>query len=106
VCTTDLTITTEKLVELFAVNNEIDELIIELQLDEQFDVPSAKVTEIERKLRSRSQKREAYLDLYATGHPCPSWRQVAEALHGVGLPSQANTVERTYVQGRLLLLIY
>ena len=68
-----------------------------IQLDEQLDLPESKVAEMN--LHSPSQRREAYLDLYATGHPCPSWRQVAEVLHGVHLDDQANRVESTYVQG-------
>ncbi|MCG8621413.1 MAG: hypothetical protein MJE68_05335 [Proteobacteria bacterium] len=58
---------------------------------------------MERNLRSPSQRREAYLDLYATGHPCPSWRQVAKTLHQFGLYHQADTVESTYVQGTRII---
>jgi hypothetical protein len=92
VINTDLTITTEKLVELFATMLSVKELL---------DLPSAKIAEIDRNLHTPSQRKEAYLDHYATGHPCPSWRQVAEVLRGVGLDHQAHTVESTYVQGRM-----
>ena len=68
-------------------------------LEERLDVPESKIAEMQRNLRSPSQRKEAYLDLYATGHPCPNWRQVAKALGYVGLYYQARTVERTYVQG-------
>ena len=70
------------------------------KLDERLELPRAKVAEMKRNLHSPSQRREAYLDLYATGHPCPSWSQVAEVLRDVFLPYQADTVESTYVQGR------
>ena len=99
VVNTDLTITTEKLVELFATmgDNYID--MSYPGLDGHLDLPRAKVAEMKRNYRSPSQRRDAYLDLYVTGHPCPSWRQVAKALRGVGLRHQADVVESTYVQG-------
>jgi hypothetical protein len=78
-------------------------IVTVIQLHEQLDLPRSKVTEMERNLHSPSQRREAYLDLYATGHPCPSWRQVAEALRVVGLCHQAATVESTYVQGTRII---
>ena len=99
VVNTDLTITTEKLVELFATMNDLSLDILISWLD----LPQSKVAEIERNYRSPSQRRDAYLDLYATGHPCPSWRQVAEALRRVHLPHQADVVESTYVQGTRII---
>ena len=109
VINTDLTITTEKLVELFAT---MDYVYVGLgvefvnQLDGNLDLPKSKVAEMKRNLHSPSRRREAYLDLYATGHPCPSWRQVAEALRKVDLGRQADTVESTYVQGTRIILMY
>ena len=69
------------------------------------DLPDSKVAEMKRNLDldSPSQRREVYLDLYTTGHPCPSWRQVAKALREVDLYDQAYTVERTYVQGTRII---
>ena len=107
VVNTDLTITTEKLVELFATMDDdfVDGAYYDIvqghiiRLEEQLDLPRAKVAEMKRNYRSPSQRRDAYLDLYVTGHPCPSWRQVAEVLRGVGLRHQADVVESTYVQG-------
>ena len=95
VVNTDLTITTEKLVELFATMRDYYMQYLYVNLD----LPRAKVAEMKRSYRSPSQRRDAYLDLYATGHPCPSWRQVAQVLHGIGLLHQADVVESTYVQG-------
>ena len=99
VINTDLTITTEKLVELFAT---MDDYYVRF-LDYWLDLPGSKVAEMKRNLRSPSQRREAYLDLYATGHPCPSWRQVAKALREIELYDQADTVESTYVQGTRII---
>ena len=66
------------------------------------DLPESKVAEIKRNYHSPAQRRDACLDLYATGHPCPSWRQVADALRGVNLSHQAYVVESTYVQGTII----
>ena len=82
--------------ELFAIMDDID-------VEEELDLPEPKVAEMKRNLDSSSQRKEAYLDLYATGHPCPSWRQVTKALHLFGLRHQAATVESTYVQGTRII---
>ena len=105
VINTDLTITTEKLVELFATMDDCGLLPVPLswELDYQLGLPHSKVAEMERNLRGPSQRREAYLDLYATGHPCPSWRRVAKVLRGVELPHHAARVESTYVQGTRII---
>ena len=107
VVNTDLTITTEKLVELFATMNNkhvgLDRFSAYIQLDEELDLPWSKVAEMQMNLRRPSQRREAYLDLYTTGHPCPSWRQVAKVLRRVHLPHQADTVESTYIQGTRII---
>ena len=109
VVNTDLTITTEKLVELFATmydhyldDDYVDSNIITLphpNLDEHLDLPPSKIAEMKRNYYSPSQRRDAYLDLYVTTHPCPSWRQVAQVLRDVHLGHQADVVESTYVQG-------
>ena len=85
--------------ELFAT---MDDYYVGL-LDYWLELPESKIAEMKRNLRSPSQRREAYLDLYATGHPCPSWRQVVNALHEVELYHQADTVESTYVQGTRII---
>ena len=91
----DLTITTKKLTELFAAmkDDQLDRLGLRL------DLPWIKRDEIRRNFHSPSQRREAYLDLYATDHPIPTWSVVAKALTDCGLPSQADMVINTYVQG-------
>ena len=109
VVNTDLTVTTEKLVELFATmadRHVNGAYLYNVQLDEELDLPRAKAAEIQRNYCSPSQRRDAYLDLYAIIHPCPSWRQVAEALRGVCLYHQAGVVESTYVQGTMIILMH
>ena len=98
VVNTDLTITTEKLMELFAT---LEDEYVDF-IGERLDLPYSKTDEIMRNYQSPTQKREAYLDLYVSDHPCPSWRQVAKALHCVDLHNQAVEVERTYVEGSII----
>ena len=95
VVNTDLTITTEKLMDLFAAirDEDVDDIGLWLYL------PVSKGKEFNRNYQNPIKKREAYLDFYASDHCCPSWGRVAEALRGVGLDHQADVVERTYVQG-------
>ena len=101
VVNTDLTITTEKLVELFStvVDTEVKAIALYLAL------PRSKVGEIIGNYHDPTQQRDAFLDLYTTYHPCPSWRIVAEALRGLNLPHQADVVERTYIQGTVIMII-
>ena len=96
---TDLTITTEKLVELFATMEGAYIDALYPGLDGHLDLPQSKFVEMKRNYHSPSQRRDAYLDLYVTGHPCPSWRQVAEAFREVFLYNQADMVEITCNQG-------
>ena len=98
VVNTDLTITTEKLVELFEAMDDGSLTVLGIK----FDLPQSKIDEIHRNYHNPSQRREAYLDLYATDHPCLSWRQVAKALRNVFLRHQAGVVESTYVEGTIL----
>ena len=102
--TTDLTISTEKLVELFAtVRDDKVNLIGGCSFIYQgLPLPSSKTDDIRRNYRNPTQRRDAYLDLYATDHPCPSWSDVANALDEVNLDDQSDEVERTYVQGTVI----
>jgi hypothetical protein len=99
---TDLTITSKKLTELFSTmeDDKLDGLGFLLGL------PDSKREEVNRNFHSPSQRREAYLDLYATDHPCPSWSWVVQALRVCGLHSQAGMVKNTYVQGNVHRITY
>ena len=92
----DLTITTEKLVELFKTEGE--QLVVD-NMGCWLGLPFSKRRELKENYHSPTQQRDAYLDLYARDHPHPSWRTVARVLRDVILPDLANMVERTYVQG-------
>ena len=94
---TDLTITTEKLMELFAPLDpgKVDELGGKGYLD----LPQSEIDRIQKDYQSPTQRKEAYLDLYVHQHPCPTWGRVAMILHWVNLPQQADLVKNTYVKG-------
>ena len=70
------------------------------------DLPESKVDEIKTNYDSRFWRREAYLDLYATHHPCPSWKHIAESLRSIYLFLEADVVESTYIQGTCINMQY
>ena len=94
---TDLTLTTERLVELFASMHDrnVDLMVIYL------GTPSSKSKEFQMTYQNPAQGKEAYLDYYVHNHPLASWTKIAETLHGCGLLQQATVVEDTYIQGSL-----
>ena len=95
---TDLTITTEKLKELFAPLDpgKVDRLGGEGYLY----LPLSEIDRIQKDYQTPSQRKEAYLDLYVHQHPCPTWNEVARILrYEVYLHQQADLVENTYVKG-------
>ena len=67
------------------------------------DLPWSKRDEIKMNYHDKAQRRDAYIDLYVSDHPYPTWTLVAETLRCVELPHQADEVERTYVQGTISL---
>ena len=94
----DLTITTEKLMELFA---RLDpEEVDWLGGEDCLGLPQSEITRIQKDYQSPTQRKEAYLDLYVHQHPCPTWRQVSAILsYKFDLRQQADLVENTYVKG-------
>ena len=92
---TDLTLTTERLVELFASMGDglVDFMGIYL------GTPSSKRREFLMNYMNSAQMKEAYLDYYVHNHPVASWAKIAEALDLCELPQQAAVVENTYIQG-------
>ena len=97
VINTDLTLTTERVTELFSTTKygRIDGLL--------FGLPRSKRDDIEINYDHDDQRRDAYIDAYVNDHPCPQWRIVSFALQKVGLGHQADVVDRTYVQGTIEL---
>ena len=96
---TDLTITTEKLMELFGPMDP--EKVDKLGDRGYLGLPQSEIDRIQKDYQSPTQRKEAYLDLYVHQHPCPTWRLVAGVLRSylVDLPQQADLVENTYVEG-------
>ena len=98
---TDLTLTTERLVELFA---SMRDRHVDLMGD-YLDTPYSKGEEVKMNYQNPAQRKEAYLDYYAHNHPAASWTKIAEVLHWYKLPQQAAVVENTYIQGMLYIFI-
>ena len=99
VVNTDLTITTKKVNDLFSTmkDEKVDDVGVRLGL------PDSKKNEVQRNYHSPAQKREAYIDVYVNEHPHPTWKRLSQVLCWVELHNQAEEVERTYVQGTILL---
>ena len=96
---TDLTLTTERLVELFA---SVDDEKISL-LKKQLDIPISKEEEIKVNYKSPIKQKEAYLDYYVHSNPFGSWVKIARTLRRLRLSQQADVVENTYIKGMHLL---
>ena len=95
---TDLTLTTERLVELFAsANNQDIEVVSELYLE----TPLLKQLRFQMKYQNPAKRKEAYLDHYVHNHPVASWTMIAQALHVCRLSEEAAMVENTYIHGIL-----
>ena len=104
---TDLTLTTDKLTELFQSVEDPDEyLLVDLDggrdeiigFGKFFGLPES---EIEKKYQSTAEQKEAELVAYIHRHPCPSWKKIHELLRQCLLKQQADEVEDTYIQGIL-----
>ena len=92
---TDLTLTTERLVELFAsmYDGHVD------ALGSHLETPPSKSAEFRMNYQDSARRKEAYLDYYAHNNPVASWSTVTEVLRRCRLPQEADVVEKTYVQG-------
>jgi hypothetical protein len=90
----DLTLTTDRLVELFQSVKSPD-------IGKLLGLPKSALGEFRRNYQSWARRKEAYLDTYAHHHPCPSWKRINEVLWRCGLDQQAEEVQNTYVEGML-----
>ena len=91
----DLTITTEKLMELFAPLDP-EKLGGEYYLG----LPKSEIDRIQKDYQSPTKRKEAYLDLYVHQHPCPTWIEIVGVLRWFNLHQSADLVENTYVKGK------
>ena len=95
---TDFTLTTERLVELFA---SMDDSSVDYMGEYHLDTPYSKRKKFIMNYQNPAQRKEAYLDYYVHNHPLPSWTMIANVLHQCDLFQQAAMVENTYIQGML-----
>ena len=109
---TDLTLTTNKLMELFQSvkdpdrtgTHRINELLEfeDMSIGALLGLPRSAVGEVKRNFQSTTQRKEAYLDTYTHRHPFPTWTKIVYALGECNLHQQAQLVKETYVQGTTL----
>ena len=93
---TDLTLTTDRLTELF---QSVKDRFLNENIGELLGLPESAIEEIKRSYLNKDKRKEAYLDTYAHHHPCPSWKKINEVLWKCNLDKEADEVENTYVQG-------
>ena len=93
---TDLTLTTERLVELFA---SVDDDVFDSMDFMLLNTPFSKRNEFKMNYKNPAQRKEAYLDYYVHNNPLASWTKIADMLNTYNLPQQAAVVENTYIQG-------
>ena len=96
---TDLTLTTDRLTELFQSVEDPDRHIYGYSIGEYLGLPQSVLEEIRRSYQSKTKRKDAYLDTYTHHHPCPTWKKINEVLRKCYLHQQAYEVENTYVQG-------
>ena len=104
---TDLTLTTDRLTELFQSVKDPDRVGYGYgSIGEYLGLPESVLEEIRRSYQSKTKRKDAYLDTYTHRHPCPSWKKISEVLRKYHLRQQADEVENTYVQGMHVHLWY
>ena len=104
---TDLTLTTDRLTELFQSVEDPDSATYGYgSIGEWLGLPESVLGEIRRSYQSKTKRKDAYLDTYTHRHPCPSWKKIRNVLRLCDLHQQANEVENTYVQGMHVHLWY
>ena len=102
---TDLTVTTNRLMDLFQSVEDSDSTgWYGRSIGEWLGLPQSAIDEIKSSYQSAAQRKEAYLDTYANHHPWPSWRKVGHVLQQCDLDQQSDDVKNTYVQGNVHFL--
>ena len=97
---TDLTLTTDRLTELFQSLENPDSVGLSGEsIRDMLGLPQPELEEIRRSYQSKTKRKDAYLDTYSHHHPCPTWKKISEILRRCLLDQQADEVENTYVQG-------
>ena len=105
IVSTDLTLTTDRLTELFQSVEDpdnADPVMVEItdgtwSLGDSLGLPLSAMEEIRKSYQNNTKCKEAYLDTYAHHHLCPSWKKISKALRDCDLHEQACKVENTYI---------
>ena len=104
---TDLTLTTDRLMELFQSVEDPDRVdVLDRGIGDSLGLPQSVIAVIKSNFQSTAQRKEAYLDTYTHQHPCPFWEKVAEALLWCNLLQERNEVQNTYIQGKHVVHVY
>ena len=111
---TDLTLTTDRLMDVFIFVENPDWIIEYLlymririiSIGMLLGLPQSAVEEIKRSYQSHTKRLDAYLDTYSHQHPCPSWKKVAKALRRCEAYQLADEVDNTYVQGTCMYVLF
>ena len=105
---TDLTVTTDRLMDLFQSVEDPDRAGStwweKPSIGGKLGLPQSAIDEIRSSYQSAARRKEAYLDTYANQHPWPSWRNVVDVLRLCDLHQQSDDVKNTYVQGNVHFL--
>ena len=98
---TDLTVTTDRLMDLFqsVKNPDRTSWWRDRGIGDELGLPQSAIDEIKSSYQNAERRKEAYLDTYANQHPWPSWRKVVGVLQWCDLDQQSDDVKNTYVQG-------
>ena len=99
----DLTITIERLKDLFAAAIIWDRDRVD-SIGRNLCLPEFKIRQVQRNYHDPVKRKEAYLDLYTYDHPCPEWKDIAEILRLFNLSEQFDLVNETYIKGIALCL--
>ena len=84
--------------ELFASLDP--EMVDKLGSKQYLSLSQFEMDRIGKNYQSSTQRKEAYLDLYAHQHPCPTWIEIVGVLRWFNLHQSADLVENTYVKGK------
>ena len=69
-----------------------------------FDLPLAKVKEINMLHQSGKKRKEALLQIFVSSHPCPSWELIADALQQRKYVLLAEGIRAKQMNGRLCIM--
>ena len=63
------------------------------------DIPESKEMEMKSRYRDVSQCKRAFLEHFLEDHPCPTWKQIANAVYMIGEFGALEVIQRDYFKG-------